>query len=169
MRGRRRKGRSKTVKGGGWEGGGGGGREKRTDRHTETETERQSEKKRKTDRDRDSDGEGVGADRRTERERERERQRQRQRHRERETDRQTDRQKGEDWGRRKHTALRRSAFTLFVSAMRPAVIDQRLSVYSLRLRVAFLSCPLVKKHADLSGSFLYSQLTMKDMYSKPAN
>ena len=35
--------------------------------------------------------------------------------------------------------------------------------------VVFLSCPLVKKHADLSGSFLYSQLTMKDMYSKPTN
>ena len=35
--------------------------------------------------------------------------------------------------------------------------------------VVFLSCPLVKKHADLFGSFLYSQLTMKDMYSKPAN
>ena len=35
--------------------------------------------------------------------------------------------------------------------------------------VVFLSCPLVKKHADLSGSFLYSQSTMKDMYSKPAN
>ena len=35
--------------------------------------------------------------------------------------------------------------------------------------VVFLSCPLVKKHADLLGSFLYSQLTMKDMYSKPTN
>ena len=35
--------------------------------------------------------------------------------------------------------------------------------------VVFLSCPLVKKHADLSGSFLYSQSTMKDMYSKPTN
>ena len=35
--------------------------------------------------------------------------------------------------------------------------------------VVFLSCPLVKKHADLSGSFLYSQPTMKDMYSKPTN
>ena len=33
----------------------------------------------------------------------------------------------------------------------------------------FLSCPLVKKHTDLSGSFLYSQSTMKDMYSKPTN
>ena len=33
----------------------------------------------------------------------------------------------------------------------------------------FLSCPLVKKHADLSGSFLYLQSTMKDMYSKPTN
>ena len=35
--------------------------------------------------------------------------------------------------------------------------------------VVFLSCPLVKKRADLSGSFLYSQSTMKDMYSKPTN
>ena len=35
--------------------------------------------------------------------------------------------------------------------------------------VVFLSCPLVKKHADLSCSFLYSQSTMKDMYSKPTN
>ena len=35
--------------------------------------------------------------------------------------------------------------------------------------VVFLSCPLVKKHADLSGSFLYSQSTRKDMYSKPIN
>ena len=35
--------------------------------------------------------------------------------------------------------------------------------------VVFLSYPLVKKHADLSGSFLYSQSTMKDMYSKPTN
>ena len=35
--------------------------------------------------------------------------------------------------------------------------------------VVFLSCPLVKKHADLSGSSLYSQSTMKDMYSKPTN
>ena len=35
--------------------------------------------------------------------------------------------------------------------------------------VVFLSCPLVKKHAELSGSFLYSQSTMKDMYSKPTN
>ena len=35
--------------------------------------------------------------------------------------------------------------------------------------VVFLSCPLVKKHADLSGSFLYSQSTMKDMHSKPTN
>ena len=35
--------------------------------------------------------------------------------------------------------------------------------------VVFLSCPLVKKHADLSGSFLYSQSTMKNMYSKPTN
>ena len=35
--------------------------------------------------------------------------------------------------------------------------------------VVFLSCPLVKKHADLSGSFLYSQSRMKDMYSKPTN
>ena len=35
--------------------------------------------------------------------------------------------------------------------------------------VVFLSCPLVKKHADLSGSYLYSQSTMKDMYSKPTN
>ena len=35
--------------------------------------------------------------------------------------------------------------------------------------VVFLSCPLVKKHADLSGSFLYSQSTMKEMYSKPTN
>ena len=35
--------------------------------------------------------------------------------------------------------------------------------------VVFLSCPLVKKHADLLGSFLYSQSTMKDMYSKPTN
>ena len=33
----------------------------------------------------------------------------------------------------------------------------------------FLSCSLVKKHADLSGSFLYSQSTMKDMYRKPTN
>ena len=37
------------------------------------------------------------------------------------------------------------------------------------LTVVFLSCPLVKKHADLSGSFGYSQSTMKDMYSKPTN
>ena len=37
------------------------------------------------------------------------------------------------------------------------------------LTVVFLSCPLVKKHADLFGSFLYSQSTMKDMYSKPTN
>ena len=37
------------------------------------------------------------------------------------------------------------------------------------LGVVFLSCPLVKKHADLSGSFLYLQSTMKDMYSKPTN
>ena len=37
------------------------------------------------------------------------------------------------------------------------------------LVVVFLSCPLVKKHADLSGSFLYSQSTMKNMYSKPTN
>ena len=35
--------------------------------------------------------------------------------------------------------------------------------------VVFLSCPLVKKPADLSGSFLYSQSTMKDMYSTPTN
>ena len=35
--------------------------------------------------------------------------------------------------------------------------------------VVFLLCPLVKKHADLSGSFLYSQSMMKDMYSKPTN
>ena len=35
--------------------------------------------------------------------------------------------------------------------------------------VVFLSCPLVKKHADLFGSFLYQQSTMKDMYSKPTN
>ena len=35
--------------------------------------------------------------------------------------------------------------------------------------VVFLSCPLVKKNADLSGSFLYSQSAMKDMYSKPTN
>ena len=35
--------------------------------------------------------------------------------------------------------------------------------------VVFLSCPLVKKHADLLASFLYFQSTMKDMYSKPAN
>ena len=38
-----------------------------------------------------------------------------------------------------------------------------------KMTVVFLSCPLVKKHADLSGSFLYSQSTMKDMYSKPTN
>ena len=38
-----------------------------------------------------------------------------------------------------------------------------------RAIVVFLSCPLVKKHADLSGSFLYSQSTMKNMYSKPTN
>ena len=38
-----------------------------------------------------------------------------------------------------------------------------------RRAVVFLSCPLVKKHADLSGSFRYSQSTMKDMYSKPTN
>ena len=37
------------------------------------------------------------------------------------------------------------------------------------LIVVFLSCPLVKKHADLLGSFLYPQSTMKDMYSKPTN
>ena len=35
--------------------------------------------------------------------------------------------------------------------------------------VVFLSCPLVKKHADLLGSFLYSQSTMKNIYSKPTN
>ena len=35
--------------------------------------------------------------------------------------------------------------------------------------VVFFSCPLVKKHANLLGSFLYSQSTMKDMYSKPTN
>ena len=35
--------------------------------------------------------------------------------------------------------------------------------------VVFLLCPLIKKHADLFGSFLYSQSTMKDMYSKPTN
>ena len=35
--------------------------------------------------------------------------------------------------------------------------------------VVFLSCPLVKKHADLSGSFLDSQSTMKVMHSKPTN
>ena len=46
--------------------------------------------------------------------------------------------------------------------------------------VVFLSCPLVticcvslvstsEEHADLPGSFLYSQSTMKDMYSKPTN
>ena len=35
--------------------------------------------------------------------------------------------------------------------------------------VVFLSCPPVKKHADLFGSFLYLQSTMKDMYSKPTN
>ena len=35
--------------------------------------------------------------------------------------------------------------------------------------IVFLSCPLVKKHADLSGSFFYSQSTMTDMYSKPTN
>ena len=40
---------------------------------------------------------------------------------------------------------------------------------SLSIPVVFLSCPLVKKHADLSGSFLYSQSTMKNMYSKPTN
>ena len=38
-----------------------------------------------------------------------------------------------------------------------------------RAAVVFLSCPLVKTHAVLSGSFLYSQSTMKDMYSKATN
>ena len=42
-------------------------------------------------------------------------------------------------------------------------------IIMLIIIVVFLSCPLVKKHADLSGSFLYSQSTMKDMYSKPTN
>ena len=41
--------------------------------------------------------------------------------------------------------------------------------FDVSVCVVFLSCPLVKKHADLSGSFLYSQSTMKDMYSKPTN
>ena len=40
---------------------------------------------------------------------------------------------------------------------------------TLNEAVVFLSCPLVKKHADLFGSFLYKQSTMKDMYSKPTN
>ena len=40
---------------------------------------------------------------------------------------------------------------------------------TVKVPVVFLSCPLVKKHADLSGSFLYSQSTMKNMYSKPTN
>ena len=44
-----------------------------------------------------------------------------------------------------------------------------LSQVSVEVIAVFLSCPLVKKHADLSGSFLYSQSTMKDMYSKPTN
>ena len=44
-----------------------------------------------------------------------------------------------------------------------------ISSLSLVATVVFLSCPLVKKHADLSGSFLYSQSTMKNMYSKPTN
>ena len=35
--------------------------------------------------------------------------------------------------------------------------------------VVFLSCPLVKKHADLLGTFVHSHSTMKDMYSKPTN
>ena len=35
--------------------------------------------------------------------------------------------------------------------------------------VVFLSCPPVKEHAGLLGTFLYSQSTMKDMYSKPTN
>ena len=43
-----------------------------------------------------------------------------------------------------------------------------LFVLFLLSPVVFLSCPLVKKHADLSG-FLYSQSTRKDMYSKPTN
>ena len=42
-------------------------------------------------------------------------------------------------------------------------------IISGNLIVVFLSCPLVKKHADLSGSFLYSQSTMKDMHSKTTN
>ena len=41
--------------------------------------------------------------------------------------------------------------------------------YRQDICVVFLLCPLVKKHADLSGSFLYSLSTMKDMYSKPTN
>ena len=47
------------------------------------------------------------------------------------------------------------------------IINERL--WFVSVTVVFLSCPLVKKHADLSGSFLYSQSTMKDMYSKPTN
>ena len=40
-------------------------------------------------------------------------------------------------------------------------------VLAATLTVVFLSCPHVKKHSDLFGSFLYQQSTMKDMYSKP--
>ena len=47
--------------------------------------------------------------------------------------------------------------------------QQHASVSQGRICVVFLSCPLVKKHAELLGSFLYSQSTMKDMYSKPTN
>ena len=47
--------------------------------------------------------------------------------------------------------------------------QQHASVSQGRICVVFLSCPLVKKHADLLGSFLYSLSTMKDMYSKPTN
>ena len=46
---------------------------------------------------------------------------------------------------------------------------QKIVAVTLNIGVVFLSCPLVKKHADLLGSFLYSQSTMKDMYSKPTN
>ena len=44
------------------------------------------------------------------------------------------------------------------------ILISSLSRRDERGTVVFLSCPLVKKHADLSGSFLYSQSTMKDNY-----
>ena len=45
----------------------------------------------------------------------------------------------------------------------------REETYANSVFVVFLWCPLIKKHADLSGSFLYSQSMMNDVYSKPTN